>query len=195
MSGFAVERFQPVTRPKLLTFNGPIHLCPSVEEWLPDLDKVTRKALEVVMMAGSVANSASTVLADLLFGKTAFAGDTSLYFAAYTAAIDSSFTGATANEAAYTSYARTVTTNGTSVYAAGSGTTAGYTKTFPSNALLSMPTSTGSSATLTYVGGLNGNAGSSADKGRWWASVTSVAIGVGDTPQIPQNGISVVFGA
>lgn len=141
------------------------------------------------MMAGSDANYLSKALGDLAFGKTAYAGETTLYHGLWTAALDDTFTGATASEAAYTSYARLSLTNNTTIFAAGTGTTT-YTKTWPSDAAKNWPTSTGGSATVTYLGVLNGNAGTSADKGVVWASVTSTAIASGDTPQLAQNAMS-----
>jgi hypothetical protein len=128
-------------------------------------------------------------LGDLAFGKTAYAGETTIYCGLWTAALDDTFAGNTASEAAYTSYARLSLTNNTTIFAAGSGTTT-YTKTWPSDAAKNFPTSTGGSATVTYFGALNGNAGTSADKGLVWASVTSTAIASGDTPQVAQNAIS-----
>ena len=40
------------------------------------------------------------------------------------------------------------------------------------------------------MGVLNGNAGTSADKGIVWASVSSTTINNGDTPQLAQNAVS-----
>lgn len=146
---------------------------------------------KLLLMAGSDANFLSKSLGDLAFGKTAYAGAATIYGALYTAAIDDTLLGNTANEAAYTSYARLALTNNTTIFAAGSGTTT-YTKTWPSDAVKSWPTSTGGSSTVTYLGFLDGNLGTSADKGLVWASVTSTAIASGDTPQLAQNAVSQV---
>jgi hypothetical protein len=143
------------------------------------------------VMAGSDCVRLSTVLGELAFGKTAYAGETTIFGALYTAAIDDTLLGNTANEAAYTSYARLSLTNNTTIFAAGSGTTT-RTQTFPSDATKSFATSTGGSSTVTYLGFLNGNAGTSSDKGLVWASVTSTAIASGDTPQLAQNAVSQV---
>lgn len=165
-----------------------------------ELEKFERKLLDkyfklgtlkerILMMAGSDANYLSKSLGDLAFGKTAYAGETTIYGGLWTAALDDTFVGNTASEAAYTSYARLSLTNNTTIFATGTGTTT-YTKTFPSDAAKNWATSTGGTATVTYVGFLNGNAGTSADKGMIWASVTSVAIASGDTPQLAQNAVS-----
>lgn len=165
-----------------------------------ELDRAERRILEQVLklgslrekvlrMAGSDANYLSANLGKLAFGKTAYTGETTIYGGLWTAALDDTFTGATASEAAYTSYARLSLTNNTTVFAAGSGTTT-YTNTWPSDAVKSWPASTGGSATVTYLGALNGNLGTSADKGMVWASVTSTAIASGDTPQLAQNAVS-----
>jgi hypothetical protein len=157
------------------------------------LDRVLRlrddlKA-KLLLMAGSDANYLSQKLGDLAFGKTAYAGETTIYGGLWTAALDDTFAGNTASEAAYTSYARLSLTNNTTIFAAGTGTTT-YVKSWPSDAAKNWPTSTGGSATVTYVGFLNGNAGTSADKGMVWASVTSTAIANGDTPQLAVNAVS-----
>lgn len=146
---------------------------------------------KILLMAGSDANYLSKKFGDLIFGATAFTSPATLYGGLWTAALDDTFTGATASEAAYTSYARLALTNNTTIFAAGSGTTT-YTKTFPSDATKSWPASTGGSATITYMGVLDGNLGTSADHGIVWASVTSQAIASGDTPQLAQNAVSQV---
>lgn len=165
---------------------GPIVITPQIEEIRHRVELPLRKAIDIVLMSGSLSNYASKSLYDLLWGKTAYAGETTIFGGLWTAALDDTFTGATASEAAYTSYARLSLTNNTTIFAAGSGTTV-YTKTFPSDSLKSWAASTGSTATVTFLGWLNGNAGSSADKGIAWCSVTSVTINSGDTPQIAQN--------
>lgn len=145
------------------------------------------------LMAGSFTNYSTTKIGDLVMSKTAYAGETTLYAALYTAAIDDTFNGATANEFTYTSYARMSLTNNATNFAAGTGTTA-YTKTFPSDAAHNWPASTGgSTGPATYLGILNGNAGTSGDKGIMWCGVTPVTINSGDTPQLAQNGVTVVL--
>jgi len=143
----------------------------------------------LLFMSGSDTNYLSKSLGDLAFGKTAYAGETTMFHGLWTAALDDTFNGATASEAAYTSYARLSLTNNTTIFAAGSGTTT-YTKTWPSDATKSWATSTGGTSTVTYMGVLNGNAGTSADKGIVWASVSSTTINNGDTPQLAQNAVS-----
>jgi hypothetical protein len=143
----------------------------------------------ILFMAGSDANYLSKALGDLAFGKTAYAGETTIYAGLWTAALDDTFNGATASEANYTSYARLALTNNTTIFATGTGTTT-YAKSFPSDAAKNFATSTGGSSTITYMGFLNGNAGTSADKGMIWASVSSTAIASGDTPQLAQNAVT-----
>lgn len=194
-----VDIFLP--RPKLIV---PRLWLPgeAIEDFFPVLDKDAvdfYKGLLVkpqdlwedfIRRAGSLANYSSKLVQDLLFGKTAYAGETTMYVGLWTAALDDTFAGNTASEAAYTSYARLALTNNTTIFAAGTGTTT-YTKQFPSDAAKSFATSTGGSApTVTYLGILNGNAGTSADKGVSWCSVTSTIINTGDTPQLAQNALS-----
>jgi hypothetical protein len=148
----------------------------------------------ILAMSGSLANSLSKAIADLPFGATAFAlTNTTIYFGLWAATLDDTLAGNTASESAYTSYARLGLTNNTTIFAAGSGTTT-YTKTFPSDAAKSFATSTGTGTnnTITFLGLLNGNAGTTADKGYAWCSVTSTTINSGDTPQLAQNAITLV---
>jgi len=190
------------TNTKLIVRSSPWIPCPSIEELFDNMDKKLKEAVGAlilkplreriaVLMSGSLANFGSKQLQDSMFGKTAFTAATTIYFGLWTAALDDTFAGNTASEAAYTSYARLGLTNNTTIFAAGSGTTT-YTKTFPSDATKSFATSTGSTATVTYLGILDGNAGTSADKGYAWCSVTSTTINNGDTPQLAQNAITVV---
>jgi hypothetical protein len=165
-----------------------------------ELDTVSRRIVDkllkrphikdkLLLMAGSDCNYLSTALGKLAFGKTAYTGETTIYVGLWTAAIDDTLLGNTASEAGYTSYARMSLTNNTTNFAAGSGTTT-YVNTWPSDAAHSFATSTGGTSTVTYMGALNGNAGTSSDKGMVWASVTSTTINSGDTPQLAQNAVS-----
>ena len=167
------------------------NLDTKVKDYVGKLISLPLKERIAVLMSGSLANYGSKQLQDSMFGKTAFTAATTIYFGLWTAALDDTFAGNTASEAAYTSYARLGLTNNTTIFAAGSGTTT-YTKTFPSDATKSFATSTGSTATVTYLGILDGNAGTSADHGYAWCSVTSTTINNGDTPQLAQNAITVV---
>lgn len=199
VGGFKVRDKHGVVRQQVM---GPLIPCPAIEEYLPWFERRERKQIgdllikpiseRIRMMSGNQANYASKALGDLLWGKTAYAGETTIYGGLWTAALDDTFTGATTGEAAYTSYGRLSLTNNTTIFASGTGTTS-YTKTFPSDATKSWAASTGGTATVTYLGFLNGNAGSSADKGLAWCSVTSTTINNGDTPQLAQNAVSVAI--
>jgi hypothetical protein len=156
---------------------------------LDDVLKLRSLKDAILRMAGSDCVRLSTVLGELAFGKTAYAGETTIFIGLWTAALDDTLLGNTASEAAYTSYARLSLTNNTTIFAAGSGTTT-RTQSWPSDATKSFPASTGGTSAVTYMGALNGNAGTSADKGLVWASVTSTTINSGDTPQVAQNAVS-----
>lgn len=159
------------------------------------IDKLFKGDLKdnVLMMAGSLANYSSKKIQDLLFGATAYTAVTTNYINLWASALDDTFNGGTTGKCAYTSYAALALTNNTTIFAAGTGTTT-YTKTFPSDATKSWPTSTGTGTnnTITYLGILDANAGTSADNGICWCTVTSTTINVGDTPQVAQNALSVV---
>ena len=195
LPGLWLPQPKPIVRntPWFPTRNG-------LEVFWDGLEKAERKLAEgllklprlkdkLLLMSGSDANFLSKTLGDLVFGATAYTATTPHYFGLWTNTLDDTFNGATASEAAYTSYARLSLTNNTTIFAAGTGTTT-YVKTFPSDATKSWATSTGGSATVTFMGVLNGNAGTSADKGLIWCSVTSTAIASGDTPQLAQNAVS-----
>lgn len=160
---------------------------------LDDVFKIKSLKDSILRMAGSDAVRLSTVLGELAFGKTAYAGETTIFVGLWAAALDDTFLGNTASEAGYTSYARMSLTNNTTNFAAGSGTTT-RTQTWPSDAAhnFAASTGTGTNNTITYMGALNGNAGTSGDKGLVWASVTSTTINSGDTPQLAQNAVSQV---
>lgn len=188
----------------LIRPNSPFIPMPAIEELFndigPKLKEFWGKLISMplkerigVMMSGSLAFDLSKSIIDLPFGATAFGlTNTTLYFALYTAAVTDTVEGNTANEAAYTSYARLALTNNTTIFAAGTGTTT-YTKTFPSDATKSWATSTGGTSTVTFMAILNGNAGTTADKGYGWCSVTSTTINSGDTPQLAQNAVTLVM--
>lgn len=191
---------------KLVRPTSPFIPCPAVEEYFGELDRKARNALgalilkpvreriNVLKMAGTMCNFATKAVMDLVLGKTAYTGPTTnIYFGLWAAAIDDTLAGNTASECAYTSYARLGLLDSATIFAAGTGTGA-YTKTFPSDAVKSWATSTGTGTnnTVTYLGMLDGNLGTSADKGLFWCTITSVTINNGDTPQLAQNAVTVV---
>lgn len=152
----------------------------------------------ILRMSGSVANYASQKLGDLLLGATPYSAESPYYIGLWTAALTSAFNGATASEVttgAYGAYARLSFANNTTHFTGGSGSTS-YVKNWPSDTTYSFATSTGGTgATVTYMGVLQGNAGTSADKGIMWCSVTNTTINLGDTPQLATNAITVTFGS
>jgi hypothetical protein len=207
MSSFALESsglFLP--QRKLVRPSSPWIPTPAVEEYFGEFDRKDRNTLgalilkpipermKILQMAGTMCNFLTKSLLDLALGKTAYTGPTtSIYFGLWAAAIDDTLVGNTGSECAYTSYARLALTDNATIFAAGTGTTT-YTKTFPSDAVKSWATSTGTGTnnTVTYMGMLDGNAGTTADKGLFWCTITSVTINNGDTPQLAQNAVTVV---
>lgn len=178
---------------------GPLHITPQIEVIFPDIPSKLRDLLgdvirgggNILQMSGSLSNYESKSISDLIWGKTTYAGETTIYGGLWAAALDDTFTGATSSECGYTSYARMSLTNNTTNFATGTGTTT-YTKTFPSDAVHSWAASTGTGTnnTVTYLGFLNGNAGTSGDKGMAWCSITSTTVNNGDTPQLAQNAVT-----
>ena len=191
--------------PKLIVPSSPLIPCAAIEGLFPVMDKRDRIKIgdlllkplperwNVLKMAGSLANYSSKKIQDLIWGATAYTAPATVYANLWAAALDDTFNGATASKCAYTSYAALSLTNNTTIFAAGTGTTT-YTKTFPSDTAKSWPTSTGTGTnnTVTYLGFLDGNAGSAADNGLAWCTITSTTINNGDTPQLAQNAVTVV---
>lgn len=193
---------EAIWTPKLIVPRSPLIPCPAIEGLFPWLDKKERRAIGdtllkvrdgVLEMAGSLANFSSKKIQDLIWGATAYTAPVTIYANLWASALDDTFNGATTGKCAYVSYAALALTNNTTIFAAGSGTTT-YTKTFPSDAAKSWATSTGTGTnnTVTYLGFLDGNAGTSADNGLAWCSITSTTINSGDTPQLAVNAVSVV---
>lgn len=195
--------------PKLINPTSPWIVLPAIEELMPAMPRRMRDAVGKNLlkpmkdriediwnfMAGSLAFDLSKAIIDLPFGATAFGlTNTTLYFGLWAAAISDTLQGNAASECAYTSYVRLGLTNNTTIFATGSGTTT-YTKTFPSDATKSWATSTGTGTnnTVTYMGVLNGNAATTADKGYAWCTITSTTINNGDTPQLAQNAVTLVM--
>lgn len=154
------------------------------------VDKLLRAGLRdrILLMSGSDGLWLSQQIAGQVDGDTSITAVTTWYIALYTSSIDGTMNGATANEAAYTSYARLSLTNNTTIFPAGTTVSTEQNQNqWPGDAVKSFATSTGGSATVTYLAKLTGNAGTSADKCGAWCSVTSTAIASGDTPQLAQN--------
>jgi hypothetical protein len=191
--------------PKLIVPTSGLIPCPAIEGMFPHFDKRERRKIgdlllkplperwNILKMAGSLAFYSSKKIQDILWGATAYTAVGTNYANLWASALDDTFNGATAGKCAYTSYAALALTNNTTLFAAGSGTTT-YTKTFPSDATKSWATSTGTGTnnTVTYLGFLDANAGSAADNGIAWCTITSVTINNGDTPQLAQNAVTVV---
>lgn len=144
------------------------------------------------LMSGSDGNWLSSQIQKAVDGGAAIGTPTTgqnWYIGLWTASIDDTMTGATASEAAYTSYARLALLNTTTIFANGTGTTT-WSNSWPADAAKNFATSTGGTSTVTFMAKLNGNAGTSADKCGAWCSVTSVTINSGDTPQLAQNAVT-----
>lgn len=171
----------PGSRERIITPNGKFGVGKAAETLLPDLPKPVRRAFEILLMAGSKSFFLSAEILDHYLGAAAFTADATLYWGLWTSALADGSDGATAGEAAYTSYARVSQTNNATNFPAATGTT---TATKSNGTTVTFPTSTGSSATVTYVGIFNGNAGTSDDDLYVWFDVSSTAIASGDTPKI-----------
>lgn len=176
------------------TKNGAELFWTSLEKWQRSLlnkyFKLSTREERVLFMSGSDANYLSKKIGDLVFGATAYTAPATIYAGLWTATIDDTFNGGTANVTDYGSYAPLALTNNTTIFGSGTGTTT-YVKSWPSDGAHNFPSATSPSTNpVVYIGFLDGNAGTSADNGLAWGSVTSTPIGNGDTPQIAQNAIT-----
>jgi len=138
-------------------------------------------------MAGSKSNYLSKKLLDLPLSATAFTAASPIYAALWTSALDDTSTGATAGEAAYTSYARVAITNNATNWPAATGST---TATKSNANAITFPASTGGTSTVTYMCLVDSASG--AGNIYYWCTVTSVTVNSGDTPQIAASAFSVV---
>ena len=138
-------------------------------------------------MAGSKSNYLSKKLLDLPLGASAFSAPATVYVGLWTSNLDDTSTSATAGEAAYTSYARVALTNNSTNFPNASGST---TATKSNGTVITFPASTGSTATITYLGLFD--VASGAGNMLYWCSVTSTTINSGDTPQVAIGGLTIV---
>lgn len=138
-------------------------------------------------MAGSKSNYLSKKQLDEALGATTFTAPVTVWAALWTATIDDTSTGATAGEAAYTSYTRFSITNNTTNFPASSGTT---TATKQNATAFTFPASTGGAATVTFFVLIDSASG--AGNILYWCSVTSTPIATGDVPTVAINGLTVV---
>lgn len=147
-----------------------------------------RQRLEdFINRAGSKSNYLSKKLLDLPLSATAFSAATPIYAALWTATLDDTSTGATAGEAAYTSYARVSITNNATNFPNATGTT---TATKSNANAFTWPASTGSTATITFMCLVDSSSG--AGNIYYWCSVTSTPVNLGDTPQTNASAFTVV---
>ncbi len=172
MSELAVVRLEPVR----------FHVLPAAELLLPKIELPrVRRALEILLMAGSKTNFAEDALASELVGGTAFGAPANLFFGLWTAALSDTSTGSSGSEATYGSYARVSKTNNTTNF---SGTTSPRTN----STAITFPQSTSGSVTVTYVGVCS--ASSAGDMYLWADLTSSRTVDVGETPEFAISAFS-----
>jgi hypothetical protein len=153
--------------------------APAAEILLPSLPRAARRALEILLMAGSKSDYLENKFKNLGLGAVAFTAPSPVYFGLWTSALTDASVGNTAGETTYGAYARVSVTNNTTNFATVSGNT---NKT--NSTAITFAAVTSGTATLTYVGVFDGNAGSAADNLLLWADLTvSKSVATGDTPQ------------
>ncbi len=184
---------------RILTVQDVMWL-PAAEVWHERMDRRDpfRKVLGdllrkpgILHMAGSLSNTWSTKLVQGLFGGVAITLPTNEYLGLWTTTPDDTFGGATAGEAAYTSYARTqigTANDQTTAWNTSTGTT---TSTVTNKNAITCPTSTGGTSTIIGIQVLD-SATIAAGNGLCWATVSSTTINSGDTPKVNASALSIV---
>lgn len=144
-------------------------------------------------MSGSKSFYLSKNMIEHYLGGVAVASPANLYLALATTLPDDTTTGATIVETDYGSYARTqigTGNNQTDAFNAASGTT---TATVTNKNAITFPTCASTPSTNPIVGvAITDNSSVGAGNILYWASVTSTAIAVGDTPKVNATALSVV---
>lgn len=142
-----------------------------------------------LFMAGSKTNYLSGKFANYAFGSVAWTTAANVYGGLWTSTLSDTSTGSTANEAAYTSYARAqigTANNQTDAWNAGTGST---TVTITNKNQVSWPASTGGTSVCTYLGVLDA---STTGNMLVWTDISSVTINSGDTPRLAASALSIV---
>jgi len=171
MSELAVVRLEPVR----------FHVADAAEILLPQLKPTFRRALEILLMAGSKNNFSEDAMSAELVGGTAFAAPANLFFGLWTAALSDTSTGSAASETTYGSYARVSKTNNTTNFA---GTTSPRTN----STAITFPQSTSGSQTVTHVGVCS--ASTAGDMYLWADLTASRTIDTGETPEFAISAFS-----
>jgi len=144
-------------------------------------------------MSGSKSFYLAKKLVEEAAGGVGFTPPGNVYVALCTTLPTDTSTGATIVETDYGSYARTqigTANNQTDAWNAATGTT---TATVTNFGAITFPTAAGTGSTNPIVGIAVVDSGTlSAGNVLYWASVTSTAIAVGDTPKINAAALSIV---
>jgi hypothetical protein len=151
-----------------------------------------RKLDDLVRWAGSKSNYFSKGFLNLFAGGVAFAAPSNEYVALLTATPDDTSTGATITETDYGTYARVqigTGNNQTDAWNAATGTTTATVTN--KNAITGSAATTASTNPLTAIAILD-SATIGAGNILWWATITSTAIAIGDTPKINAGALSIV---
>lgn len=147
---------------------------------------------DLIVFSGSMSNYLAKKLIEESLGGVAYTSASNVYLALATTLPDDTTTGTTIVETDYGSYARTqigTGNNQTDAWNAATGTT---TAVVTNKNAITCPTcaTTPSTNPIVGVAVIDNNA---AGNILVWASVTSTAIAVGDTPKVNASALSVTF--
>jgi hypothetical protein len=146
---------------------------------------------DFIVFSGSKSNYLSKNMIEHYLGGVAVASPANLYLALATTLPDDTTTGTTMVSTDYGSYARTqigTANNQTDAWNAATGTT---TAVVTNKNAITFPTCASTPSTNPIVGVAVVDNSGSAGNILYWASVTSTAIAVGDTPKVNAAALSV----
>lgn len=159
---------------------------------IPRAERPWRQRLgDFVRWAGSKSNYLSKKILEEYAGGVGYTPATNVYLALLTVVPDDTSTGATITETDYTSYARTqigTGNNQTDAWNAATGTTSALVTN--KNAI-SAPAATGPSTNPIVAVAVLDSATGGAGNILVWATVTSTAIAIGDTPKVNATALSI----
>lgn len=143
-----------------------------------------RSLRDIVVWASGKSNYYINKLLNQFWNAAAYSFPGTLYAALWTATLSATSTGATAGEAAYTSYARVAITANTTNFPTSSS------QQIQNGTAITFPTATGATPeTETYFAILDGGT-LGAGNILYWGSITSTVVNTGDTPQVNINGLT-----
>ena len=144
-------------------------------------------------MSGSFSNFQATAILQHMLGSAAYTIPGHHYLALATVLPDDTTTGVTLKETDYTAYARTEIGTGNNTSDAWNTVTGTLAGTVTNKNAITCPTARGASTSPIVGVAVVDNSSAGAGNIVVWASVTSTAIALGDTPKVNAAGLTVTL--